>query len=433
MDSTRAAEFPATRGIFSTSTPLLDLPAEHVSVLHGRVRSGSVTVATRPGSTNWSERSIPVEDLPRYLEALPIGQDVYLSQARFRGRRRIVNVAHVNSCWVDLDYYKVAARSASEALYALLCACDAVGVPLPSYVLGTGRGLAAVWLCEILPARALPRWQAVQTALVHAFADLGADEVARDAARVLRLAGTLNTRAVPSSLVRCLYPQTGCPVTYGFDELCEWVLRWSRPERSPTPQRRVPPILRLVRGRSAAQLWTDRLADLRELRFQRWTGSLPPGQRDVWLFIAACALAWIAPPATVRREVRTLAAEAIGGAWSPSTVDGQMGSALRRAEAAGRGEVVTWDGVEVDPRHRFRTNTILEWLKITPEEQRKLQTLFGDEERAQRRSQHQAERGRRGGLVSGERRRANTALEFDREPWVGAGVSRATWYRRRVR
>lgn len=395
---------------FDRNTSLIQLPAEHVSVLHGPARSGSVAVATR--SRGWSECAIPVEDLPRYLEAVPIGQDVYVSQARFRGRRRIVNLAHLNAAWVDIDYHRRhGAWSPSEALYALLSACDAARVPLPSYVLGTGRGLAAVWLCEVLPPRALPRWQAVQAALVRALAELGADAAARDAARVLRLAGTLNTRPVPPALVRCLYPELGPPVTYGFDELCEWVLPWSRPERpreERSPAKRRTPILRLVRGRSAAQLWTDRLGDLRHLRFQRWLGPLPPGQRDVWLFVAACALAWIAPPAKVRREVRTLAAEAIGGAWAPGAVDELMGSALRRAEAAGRGETVTWCGVEVDPRYRFRTATILEWLEITADEQRALRTLLGEEERARRWSEHQAERGARGGLMSGERRREAT-------------------------
>lgn len=40
----------------------------------------------------------------------------------------------------------------------------------------------------------------------------------------------------------------------------------------------------------------------------------------------------------------------------------------------------------------------------------------------------QADRGRR----SGQSRRKGTELEHDREPWRAAGVSRATWYRRRA-
>ena len=42
----------------------------------------------------------------------------------------------------------------------------------------------------------------------------------------------------------------------------------------------------------------------------------------------------------------------------------------------------------------------------------------------------QTARGRKGGTASGVARRAGTPLEYDREPWESAGVSRATWYRR---
>ena len=34
-------------------------------------------------------------------------------------------------------------------------------------------------------------------------------------------------------------------------------------------------------------------------------------------------------------------------------------------------------GVEVDPRYRFRTSTILDWLAVTEEEQRSMQTFSG--------------------------------------------------------
>ena len=44
----------------------------------------------------------------------------------------------------------------------------------------------------------------------------------------------------------------------------------------------------------------------------------------------------------------------------------------------------------------------------------------------------QAARGRKGGQQSGQVRRRDTALEYDRTPWATAGISRATWYRRQA-
>ena len=407
----------------ATSTPLLQLPAAHVSVLHGPARAGYVAVCTR--SPGWCQCLVPVEDLPRFLGCVPVGQDVYLSQARFHGRRRVVNVASINACWVDVDYHKLdRVWSSAAALYALQGACDAAMVPAPSYVLATGRGLAAVWLVEVLPARALPRWQAVQVGLIEALKPIGADACARDAARVLRVAGTLNTRPVPPRLVRCIYPERGPPALYGFDQLCEWVLPWSRPERRERArvERREPSlrakrtVVRVLPGvdLSVGRLWADRLADLQELRRLRWWGSLPAGNRDIWMFLGACAVAWSVPARAVRREVLELGAQALGGSWTKRQLENDMGSALRRAEASGRGETIVWRGEEVDPRYRFRSETIVDWLGITLAEQREMRTLIGAQERLRRRSEHQSLRGALGGRVSGRRRRERVE-ERDRE------------------
>ena len=89
---------------FHRSTPILQLPAEHVSVLHGRATTGTVQVATvNPG---WRECAVAVAELPQFLASLPLGVSVYLSQARFRGWRRTQLLSSVNALWLDVDHYK---------------------------------------------------------------------------------------------------------------------------------------------------------------------------------------------------------------------------------------------------------------------------------------------------------------------------------------
>ena len=254
-------------------------------------------------------------------------------------------------------------------------------MPAPSYVIASGRGLAAVWLVEVLARDALPRWQALASRLIEHFSALGIDPGAsRDVARVLRLAGTMNTTPVPARLVRCVYPEVGAPAVYGFDELCKLLLPYARPKR-----RRRPSAARLVRlGGRESKLWADRLADLDRLLELRWFGALPPRERDYWMLLGACALSWMIPPGVARREARMLAIRAIGGDWGEREVDARLGEVLGRAESAGRGEVVTWQGVEVDPRYRYRTSTIIELLQITAGEQRGMKTLIGPAEAARR-------------------------------------------------
>jgi hypothetical protein len=53
-----------------------------------------------------------------------------------------------------------------------------------------GRGLVLGWLHTAVPTQALPRWRACQRALYDALRSLGADRLATDAARGLRLVGT---------------------------------------------------------------------------------------------------------------------------------------------------------------------------------------------------------------------------------------------------
>jgi hypothetical protein len=53
-------------------------------------------------------------------------------------------------------------------------------------------------------------------------------------------------------------------------------------------------------------------------------------------------------------------------AWHDWKSKSRMHSIFNRAHMAARGERVTWEGVELDPRYRLRTETIIELLGITP-------------------------------------------------------------------
>jgi hypothetical protein len=40
-----------------------------------------------------------------------------------------------------------------------------------------------------------------------------------------------------------------------------------------------------------------------------------------------------------------------------------------------------WDGLVVSPRYKFRNEALIEWLEITPEEERQLKTIISGDER----------------------------------------------------
>ena len=61
-----------------------------------------------------------------------------------------------------------------------------------------------------------------------------------------------------------------------------------------------------------------------------------------------------------------------------------MHAIFKRALMASRGERIEWRGLEIDPRYRFKTETIIELLDITPEEQKEMDVLISPKEKCRR-------------------------------------------------
>ena len=377
--------------------------SDHVEVLHGRSRStGDVEIA-HPNGERWNARMIALADLKRYCDLCADNDNVFISQGRFRGRRRIVNLSTIGSLWVDLDYYKTDLDDLrpERVSWHVRRLCDREKLPQPSYIIFSGRGLCVVWLVDELPRRVLPRWRLVELAMIEKFKPMGADRAAADAARVFRLVGSRNSKS--QELVRAVYPVRGEPPVYSFDEVADQVLPYTRhqirefreaaDERTRPIDRRAPDKKEKL-STAAGLLWARRLDDLQRLRQHRFFGPLPPGQRSKWLFLASCALTWMIPPRCVRREVIELGRQALGeGTWTTNQIMTDMGAAIRKAEDAAKGKTIEWEGERIDPRYRFKTETIREWLEISRKEETAadLQTIVSPE----RKSVLQAELGNR--------------------------------------
>jgi len=341
-----------------------------------------ITVARRVKG-RWREQRFLAETLPEVVRLCAGQPDCYLTQNRFRGPRRITHLVALDALWADLDPQHVPelARYRIEEIldWAYETLFDAQ-IPAPNYAVSTGRGLALVWLHAPVPRGALPRWRACQQHIYRTLSSLGADRAALDPARVLRIVGSINPKS--GRLVEALTPVR--PV-WEFDSLADEILPLSRGEltdlriqralrasQKPSEQKNAPP-----QGFTMATLWESRLTDLQRLLELRWWGHLPPGQRDTWLFVAGVAMSWIAEPFLMRRELLALAKE-VGG-WDEGETSARMQAIFKRARMAFKGETVEWQGQAVDPRYRFKTETILEWLTITPEEQTQMTTLISPE------------------------------------------------------
>jgi hypothetical protein len=397
---------------------------------------GRVTIARRLPGGVWCEQSVGVGDVGYVVQHLADVPDVYLTQNRFFARRRLVSqLAQLDALFVDLDFYKTAHAETAppHVLDLALDALQVARIPEPSLAVSSGRGLALVWLHQAMPRAALPRWRACQRVLWENLRHLGADRLATDAARVLRLVGTRNSRS--NTLVEAL-TEPGEP--WDFDTLADEILPAHRAELVSLRLARARRASRLGTGArptrwfTGASLWELRLTELQKLRDYRWwQGTLPEGQRDLWMLLAGTAIGYLVPGQLVRREIVALADEVTGGGWRERETLSRMSSVIARAGQAARGERVEYRGRQIDPRYRFRTNTIVELLGITETEMRTCgfrHLVSPDIRREHHRIGEEQRRRLRG---SGTREDYEAASLNRLKPWEAQGISRASWYRHR--
>jgi hypothetical protein len=377
--------------------------SDHAGMLHPEGCRGRVVIAHKDGE-RWKQRSYDVSDLPEIIPAVAGLEDAYISQQRFYFKRTITQLQQLGALFVDVDFHTVpelAGMDARGVLEDVLIALERARMPAPTMAIASGRGLYVIWLHGAIPRAAIGRWNACQKQLWEILRPFGADRGALDAARVLRLAGTRNSKS--GAVVEQIAP---AGEVWNFDDLAEEILPYSREElydlriqraardaRKPRESRQRPP-----QGFTQTTLWEGRLGDLQKLRALRWfEGDLPPGQRDHWMFLAGVAMSWIAVPQVLRRELWELSKEA--ATWNDAESGKRLSAIMKRAHMAAKGERVEWNGIQIDPRYRFKNSTIIELLEIEDWEQEEMSVIISSDEARKRHREREKERRREAGAM----------------------------------
>ncbi len=83
----------------------IEKPEEHAAILHPYADGvqGLVTVARRD-QRGWHETRLKVPELPWAVRELAGAPEVYLSQNRFKGPRKIAHLWQLDALWVDLGF-----------------------------------------------------------------------------------------------------------------------------------------------------------------------------------------------------------------------------------------------------------------------------------------------------------------------------------------
>ena len=387
---------------------------------HQLERWGFFSILAKDLGNTPRQHSYKLADMPTVLRLLPRDRDSYLSQAEFvRPNRRIVNLARVGLLFIDLDCYKLG-MTPDRALWHLLQHCDERDIPHPSIVIHSGRGVYAKWYLDApIPRQALPRWNRLQALLVGQFQGIGADAGAKDASRVLRIVGTVNTKS--NEIVRVIHVTCGLdgePVRYGFEQLADQLMPIERQELERRQERAAKPDLRLVRGKanisglrrlSGRQLAWHRLEDLRKLAELR--GGVQPGWRMLFMFwsLNFLLLSGATHSGQMFHEARALARE-IG--FLDEFKESDLSSLYRKAQEFEAGKKVEWGGRSYPPLYTPRNQTLIDVFHITRDEELQMQTLVSETEAKERHAARMAAARAASGAKSraGEQDRATARL-----------------------
>ncbi|MEK5445174.1 MULTISPECIES: hypothetical protein [Bacillaceae] len=166
--------------------------AQYHAWFHHHDSDGWITVAKK-SLGGFQQRYYKPQELAKSLSDW-LGEDVYFSQNTFyKPQRQIQNLRQLKSLYVDLDFY-LFNYDPSWIIGKLEYDFFGQSIPEPNIIIFSGQGVVLIWLLEPVPYRALPLWQALQDYFLNQLKDLGGDSKASDAARVFRLAGTVNSK-----------------------------------------------------------------------------------------------------------------------------------------------------------------------------------------------------------------------------------------------
>lgn len=371
--------------------------------------SGWFAIMRKLGNGQVMSQMHPMAHLDIVTRAIERASDVYLSQSSFSAKkRRITSFANVRAAWVDIDCYNIRRDPDETLIQEIVARCVEVGLPKPTYVVKSGRGLYAKWIFreEVGPSN-LPVWNALQRSLCATFKAIGADVRARDVARVLRTVGSINSKA-PDEPVHLAWCNTDL---VDFDHLClaasevrlapdakekiEQVGRLSQLRTADRARRELAdllpsithldhldryaqtrePILMASQERSLRALHWKRFTDLRQLAHLR--GGIQRGSRNNFMFWMMVSLTncGVVTRQNFFDELADLSRTISSDDYQPLQ-DGSMGSLFDRI---GKQTAQGKDAVYAPSNAK-----LIDLLEITEQEQQHLSTLISPFEKRRR-------------------------------------------------
>ena len=350
---------------------------EHI-LRHHAGADGWVTLC-RKDAGQWTQRHYRIDEIESALSE-QIGDDTYFSQQTFyKPERKVENIRQLRAIYTDVDCHLVGYDVDWTIGSIMANLVDEGRLPEPNVIVHSGRGLHLVWWLSPAPAKAIALWQAVERYFVAQLKIWGADAKATDAARVLRVAGTVNSKNQSVATVQYRHE-----VRYELRDLQREYLPelLEKPKKGERTARQVQIDRRLFNQRT---LHWARLQDLLELcKLRNW--QMTGHREEVCFLYRYWKCNFLEDVEQALEDTLDLNIQ-----FSEPLTEAEVRRATRSAETAFK---------SADKQYRYGNKRLIELLEITDEEQTHLKTIIGRSEKLRRHREREQKRRKEAGAVS---------------------------------
>ena len=305
--------------------------------------------------------------------------DFYITQSVFDGKsRKKINLKYFNHAWVDIDYYNVPVLlglSKDQVVGQIIDFIRDEAIPFPTSIIDSGKGIYLKWaFSSYIQKQAGRKLEALNKALIKKFSHFGADPVAFDVSRVLRVVGSINTKT--GTAVRIIHQTSEF---HDFEMFCDEVFEpyeaSSEAKRcevvsykSEKAKRRVISAGNFTRQDFAWKV----LCDIESLIKARFGGAtVPERYRDLYGFTGACQIATALADdkaVDVKQEILTWAKQWLACSYVDDEFQHYLSSLLDRVSRHRRGEKVEFRGKLITPVYTYKKDTLIDKLKVESSE-----------------------------------------------------------------
>lgn len=362
---------------------------------HHHDSDGWITVAKKTENGNFIQYHYKPQELADKLSKW-LGEDVFFSQNTFyKPQREITNIRQLKALYIDLDFY-LFNYDPSWIIGKLEYDYFGQIIPEPNVIIFSGQGIVLIWLIDPVPYKALPLWQAIQNHFLEQLEDLGGDARAVDAARVFRIAGSINSKNGAEVYAQYRHNHRYTLRTLQYEYLPDLETSVKPGKKKKGRKKKVQHLFNTYRLHHARFLDLVKLVELRNYEVT--------GYRETICFLYRYWLCcFLNDTEEALKETYTFNLQFTEPLpiqeVEKSTRSAEKAYQARNNEEANR---IAREKGYPGAGYNIKNTKIIDWLDITDEEQKYLSTIIGKNEKRRRKRIANAEMRREKGLETRE-------------------------------